>query len=532
VSQVFIHRYLDELAELQRLAGTHRETVVREAFKGLLKGWGRAHDLKFVPEYPLPTERGFVDGALVDPIRIPFGYWEAKDLDDDLDREIEKKFRKGYPQDNIIFENSDEAILVQNKRQIARCSIEQVGKLESLLTQFFEFENPNIARFKRAVAQFTADLPDVLDTLRRLVDVSFDRNIQFRRSAERFLKHAKATIHPNVTPDDIREMLIQHVLTEDIFSKVFGQDEFHRKNNIAKLLYQLEATFFTGDVKWQTLRKLAPYYTTIHATAAEVRGHHEKQAFLKEIYQNFYRVYNVKLADRLGVVYTPNEIVKFIVQSADYLCSKHLGKRLIDRHVEILEPSAGTGTFVSELIEYFRRSPAKLKQKYLEELHANEVAILPYYVANLNIEASYAAIMNEYVEFPNLCFVDTLDSVEGLGQFSGHQSDLFGAISEENYSRIKKQNSRKISVVIGNPPYNANQIRENDNNQNRKYPRIDARIRSTYIKQSNATKTKQYDMYVRFFRWASDRIHDSGIVAFITIEVFWMPETLMVLEGS
>jgi predicted helicase len=315
-------------------------------------------------------------------------------------------------------------------------------------------------------------------------------------------------------------MLIQHVLTEDIFSKVFDQNEFHRKNNIAKLLYELEATFFTGDVKWQTLKRLAPYYTAIHSTAAEVRGHHEKQTFLKVVYQNFYRVYNQKLADRLGVVYTPNEIVRFIVQSADHLCMKHFQKRLIERNVEILEPSAGTGTFVTELIDYFRRSPAKLKQKYNEELHANEVAILPYYVANLNIEATYAGIMNEYAEFPNLCFVDTLDSIEGLGQFGGHQHELFGAISEENYSRIKKQNSKKISVVIGNPPYNANQIRENDNNQNRKYPRIDARIKGTYIKHSDATKTKQYDMYVRFFRWASDRIHDTGIVAFITNRSF------------
>ena len=122
----------------------------------------------------------------------------------------------------------------------------------------------------------------------------------------------------------------------------------------------------------------------------------------------------------------------------------------------------------------------------------------------------------EYVEFPNLCFVDTLDSIEGLGRFAGHQAELFGALSEENYDRIKRQNRRKISVVIGNPPYNANQIRENDNNKNRKYPNIDARIKATYLARSTAQKTKLYDPYVRFFRWASDRIHDAGVVAFIT----------------
>jgi predicted helicase len=519
VSHVLIQRYLDDLSDLKRLSGTDRETIVREAFKTLLKGWGRNQDLKFIPEYPLTTsgkDRRYIDGALVDPIRIPFGYWEAKDSKDNLDKEIERKFRRGYPQDNIIFEDSREAILIQNKQLVMRCNVDLVPHLEELLHKFFAYESPATSRFRKAVAQFKIDLPDVLDTLRRMIEAASERNSAFRASAERFLKHARATIHPTVTSADINEMLIQHILTEEIFSKVFDQDEFHRNNNIAKLLYRLEATFFTGDVKWQTLNKLAPYYSAINSAAVEVRGHHEKQTFLKVVYQNFYHVYNEKLADRLGVIYTPNEIVRFIVEGAEWLCQTNFNKRLIDKNVEILEPAAGTGTFVTELIDYFRRQPGRLKEKYLNEIHANEIAILPYYVANLNIEASYAALTREYVEFPNLCFVDTLDSIEGLGRFAGHQAELFGALSEENYDRIRKQNKRKISIVIGNPPYNANQIRENDNNKNRKYPNIDARIKATYLARSTAQKTKLYDPYVRFFRWASDRIHDAGVVAFIT----------------
>ncbi len=226
-------------------------------------------------------------------------------------------------------------------------------------------------------------------------------------------------------------MLIQHILTEGHLCQVFGDDDFHRKNNIAKLLYQLEATFFTGDVKWQTLKALAPYYSAIHSAAAEVRGHHEKQAFLKVVYEKFYTVYNKKLADKLGVVYTPNEIVRFMVSAADQLCLTHFNKRLIEKNVEILEPSVGTGTFVTELIDFFRRHPAKLKHKYLEEIHANEIAILPYYVANLNIEATYASLMKEYVEFPNLCFVDTIDSVEGLGKFSGIKMICLGSFRKK-----------------------------------------------------------------------------------------------------
>ncbi len=180
-------------------------------------------------------------------------------------------------------------------------------------------------------------------------------------------------------------------------------------------------------------------------------------------------------------------------------------------NVEILDPAVGTGTFIAELIEHFRGQPAKLKHKYREELHANEVAILPYYVANLNIEATYAALTGEYEEYANLCFVDTLDNVAGLRQ-RGRQGDFLGALSEENVARIKRQNSRKISVIIGNPPYNANQLNENENNKNRTYPAIDQRIKETYIAASTAQKTKLYDMYARFFRWASDRIDENGIV--------------------
>jgi predicted helicase len=182
---------------------------------------------------------------------------------------------------------------------------------------------------------------------------------------------------------------------------------------VAKKLYALEAEFFTGGIKKRTLKALEPYYAAIRAAAAQISNHHEKQTFLKVIYENFYKVYNRKAADRLGVIYTPNEIVRFMIENADWLCERHFGKRLIDKDVEILDPAVGTGTFITELIEHFRGQPAKLRYKYLEELHANEVAILPYYVANLNIEATYAAI-NGYEEYPNLCFVDTLDNTAAL----------------------------------------------------------------------------------------------------------------------
>lgn len=519
MSQVFIQQYLNNLQDLRKVSGTSRESVVREAFKDLLKGWARQHDLVFVPEYEITTsakDRRYVDGALLHALRMPFGYWEAKDEKDDLDAEIKIKFQRGYPQDNIIFEDSNQAVLIQSKREVMRCPVDDVAKLEMLLSRFFGYERAEVSEFRKGVEQFKTDLPAVLGELRNMIEQAHKDNADFRAASLRFLIHANEAINPCLTAADVREMLIQHILTEEIFSKVFGEDDFHRQNNVAKELYTLEGTFFTGDLKKRTLRGLDPYYAAIRAAAAQISSHREKQTFLKVIYENFYKVYNLKAADRLGVVYTPNDIVRFMVESADWLCDKHFGRNLIDPDVEILDPAVGTGTFITELLEHFRGQPAKLKHKYLEELHANEVAILPYYVANLNIEATYAAIAGQYLEFPNLCFVDTLDNIEGLRKYAGHQHDLFGGVSEENVERIKRQNKRKISVIIGNPPYNANQLNENENNKNREYPGIDKRIKNTYIKASTAQKTKLYDMYARFFRWASDRLAENGILAFIT----------------
>jgi len=523
MSHVLIQQYLNSLQDLRKVSGTSRETVVREAFKDLLKCWGRTQDLIFVPEYEIITpskDRRYVDGALLHELRVPFGYWEAKDEKDDLDAEIETKFKRGYPRDNIIFEDSAHAVLIQNRNETMRCPVVNVDELEKLLNLFFGYERPEVRKFRAAVEQFKTDLPAVLTSLRNMIEKAHTANPYFAEAASRFLDHAHDAINPQLTEADVREMLIQHILTEEIFSKVFGEDDFHRQNNVAKALYALEATFFKGDLKKRTLRGLDTYYSAIRATAAEISSHHDKQTFLKVIYENFYKVYNPKAADRLGVVYTPNEIVRFMIEGADWLCEKHFARNLIDRDVQILDPATGTGTFISELLEHFRGQPQKLKRKYAEELHANEVAILPYYVANLNIEATYAAITGEYSEFQNLCFVDTLDNVAGLRKYAGHQHELFGSTSEENVERIRRQNRRKISIIVGNPPYNANQLNENENNKNREYPAIDKRIKDTYIKASTARKTKLYDMYSRFFRWASDRVDENGIIAFVSNSSF------------
>ena len=505
------------------MSGSLNEQTIRPAFRSMLRSWANSEGLFLLEEHEVETKlktKVKPDGTIVHDLRVPLGYWESKDTKDDLDAEIAGKISKGYPTSNIVFENSELAVLFQRGSEVVRASMQDADELTRLLTLFFKYERPEIADFRRAVEQFKIDLPAVLDALRDKIEAAYADNEDFKEDADEFLAHAKDTINPTIGEADIREMLIQHILTEEIFSHVFNEGDFHRENNIAEKLYELERRFFRGAVKRDTLKALEPYYAAIRSAAASITAHLEKQKFLKVIYENFYKVYNPKAADRLGVVYTPNEIVRFMIDGADWLCREHFGRGLIDEKVNILDPCTGTGTFVCEMLESFRGDPKKLAHKYKNELHANEVAILPYYVANLNIEATYATLTGNYAEYPNLCFVDTLDNVAALGIRSGHQHEMLGAMSDENIERVKRQNEKTISVIIGNPPYNANQQNENDNNKNRTYRRVDEIIKQSYVRRSTAQKTKVYDMYARFYRWASDRLGDDGVIAFITNRSF------------
>ena len=396
------------------------------------------------------------------------------------------------------------------------------GELHRLIQRFLDYELPEIEVFRTARQQFKADLPAVLENLRATVADAEADNPDYRRAADAFLELARRSISPDVSDADVREMLLQHILTKDIFLRVFAEDQFHRENNVARQLDALERTFFTGDVRRQAIDRLRAYYGAIGRAADEIADYAEKQQFLKAIYEDFYQAYNPAAADRLGVVYTPNEVVDFIIRGADYLLQKHFGKTLADDNVNILDPATGTGTFITNLINHL---PAdRLEHKYLNEIYANEVAILPYYIANLNIEYTYRERTGRYLEFPNLSFVDTLDNMDWQGASGGavqrQAAFNLGGVSEENWIRVQEQNEQAISVIIGNPPYNANQQNENDNNKNRQYPAIDRRISDTYIAASTAQKTKQYDMYKRFIRWASDRLADDGIIGFVSNSAF------------
>ena len=521
-----IERYQADKQRFIAGGGSESELSIRRAFANCLDSYCREHreKLVLVDELGAPL-RNKPDGTVKDALRMSRGYWEAKDLKDNLDAEIQRKFNRGYPQDNIIFEDSQTAVLFQNRQEAMRVDMSRPDELHRLIRAFLDYELPEIEEFRQAQLQFKADLPTVIANLREAVEEAEAGNAEYQAAAADFLKLCKGSIGPAVTEADVREMLLQHILTQDIFLRVFGEAQFHRENDIARRLTELEETFFTGEVRREAISRLRTYYGAIGRAADEIADYAEKQQFLKAIYEDFYKAYNPAAADRLGVVYTPNEIVDFIIRGADHLLQNHFGRSLGDRNVQILDPATGTGTFVTNLISYLADSGEpdaleKLRHKYLHEIHANEVAILPYYIANLNIEYTYREKAGRYLEFPNLVFVDTLDNMDWQGATGAaverQGSFNLGGLSVENWMRLQHQNEKQISVVMGNPPYNANQQNENDNNKNRVYPEIDRRIGDTYIAWSGAQKTKQYDMYKRFIRWASDRLADDGIVAFIT----------------
>ena len=302
-------------------------------------------------------------------------------------------------------------------------------------------------------------------------------------------------------------MLIQHLLTEEIFSTVFDNRDFTRRNIIAREIENvIDALTEHAYNRAEFLRELAPFYSAIQRAAATFIDFSQKQHFLNTVYEQFFQGFSVKVADTHGIVYTPQPIVNFMVKSVSHLLETEFGRSLSDTGVHLIDPFVGTGNFIVRLIQAIDKTA--LKAKYSHELHCNEVLLMPYYIASMNIEHEFYVATKQYQPFENLCLVDTFDVT------AERQLSMF---APENTRRVEKQKQTEMFVVIGNPPYNARQMDENDANRNRKYPELDKQIQETYAHASRATnKTALYDPYVKAILWALNRIEDEGIVAFIT----------------
>jgi predicted helicase len=506
--------YYNALNQFGQLNISH-ETAVRQAFASLLDTCAKQFKWKLVQEFRLPAPKNrsvIVDGCVLDSFTLKHGFWEAKDLKDQLEKEIKKKLEQGYPRNNIIFQSPERAILYQKgMRQGLNEDITDPDNLVDLLKEFFKYREPQHQEWEAAVADFSSRIPEIAAAVKAIIEKERKTNKKFVTSFEGFVLLCRQAINPNLSDDAVETMLIQHLLTERIFRRVFNNPEFTRRNIIAaeieKVIDSLTSRHFSRDA---FLKDLDRFYHAIEINAENATDFSEKQTFLNTVYGRFFQGFSPKEADTHGIVYTPQPIVNFMVRSVEEILKKEFGKSLGDREVHILDPFVGTGNFMVRVMQEIPKT--RLQYKYDNELHCNEVMLLPYYIASMNIEHAYLDATGEYKPFEGICLVDTFELAEAK------QIQMFTATNTE---RVERQKQAPIFVIIGNPPYNVGQEEENDNNKNRKYKHLDRRVSDTYAKSSTATSlSKLNDVYVKAFRWASDRVDEEGVVAFVTNDSF------------
>lgn len=344
------------------------------------------------------------------------------------------------------------------------------------------------------------------ERIRSLVATSADAGAAFQR----FVKGLRDNLNPGITESDAMEMLAQHLITQPVLEALFEGFGFAANNAVARVMQEMLDALEGEHLQTET-NDLEPFYKSVRD---RVRGLDDrgKQDFLKLLYQRFFAVAMRKASERLGIVYTPSEVVDFILRSVDELLRSEFGTSLGEKGVHILDPFTETGTFLVRMLQLGLISDTQLPHKYREELHANEINLLAYYVAAVNIEEAYHQRMGgNYVPFPGLLLTDTFQMFEDGDELDG------GGVFAENNAGIVRQKELPISVIVGNPPYAVGQASGNDDNRNTPYPALDRRIRETYAARSSAkNKNNLYDAYIRAIRWASDRIGDRGVVAFVS----------------
>ena len=505
--------------ELEKYAqhGAENEGTVRAAFQNLLQHYCHQSNLTLLCEKSLytPEKRRITpDGEVVDTFGLPHGYWEAKDTQDDLHVEADKKFAAGYPSKNIVIQSPTHALLYQHGRLQLDLDITEPRNLIQVLQTFFTYQEENISAWHTAVSEFKDTVPELGEKLAALIETERQNNPHFQEAFASFHQQCQASINPNLSIAAVEEMLIQHLLTERIFRTVFDNPDFTRRNIIAREIENVIDVLTERTLnRSEFLRPLEPFYAAIEKTAATITDFSQKQGFLNTVYEQFFQGFSVKVADTHGIVYTPQSIVDFMVKSVEHILQTEFDRSLSDSGVHIIDPFVGTGNFIVRIMQEL--DPISLERKYTAdppELQCNEVMLLPYYIANLNIEQQFYTATNHYAPYEGVCLVDTFEIAEE------RQLQLF---TPANTARVEKQKETPMFVVIGNPPYNMGQVNENDNNKNRKYQTMDQRISDTYAKDSKATlRNKLYDPYVKAIRWALDRIEKEGIVTFVTNNSF------------
>ena len=408
------------------------EGAVSSPFETLLHACAKQMNATLVPQYGMRTPQGnriVIDGVVLDAYGLPFAYWEAKDIADDLTKAVQEKQDVGYPLDNILFQTPQRAILYQNGTEVLAVDITEPIRLIETLQYLFSWTAPALDNWHTAVSDFREYVPDLANKLKELIDQRHETDTAFKKAFNDFYETCRTAINPELSQDAVEEMLIQHILTERIFRTIFERSDFTSRNIIAIEIEKVSAALMRHAMSRDAfLKPLDQFYVAIEEAATLCKDFSQKQHFLNTFYEKFFQGFSENVADTHGIVYTPQPIVDFMVNSVEHILKTEFNRSLSDTGVHIIDPFVGTGNFIVRLMQDIQGTA--LAEKYRHELHCNEVMLLPYYIASLNIEQEFFQRMGTYLPFEGIALADTFELLEQ------EQGELF---TRENTERVKRQ---------------------------------------------------------------------------------------------
>lgn len=394
--------------------------------------------------------------------------------------------------------------------------------ISQLKLQFGELQDTVYAKMVQKVGsrkyweQWAKDIAKIAETHVKHINDVLEKSTESQKEFDTFLKGLQKQLNPSITKDEAIEMLAQHLITRPVFEALFENYSFVKNNSVSIAMQKILDILDRNAVDKAQEETLGKFYASVKERAEGIDNAEGKQKIIIELYDKFFKTALPKTVEKLGIVYTPVEVVDFILNSVSDVLKKEFNRTLSDENLHILDPFTGTGTFITRLLQGGFIKPEDLKRKYSSEIHANEIVLLAYYIASINIENTYHDLINakegEYQNFEGICLTDTFQMTEYDEKLQ--LSDVF----PKNSARVEKQKKCPLTVIIGNPPYSIGQKSANDNAQNQKYERLDAKIADTYARYSTANLNKGlYDAYIKAFRWASDRLNaNGGIICYVS----------------
>lgn len=399
--------------------------------------------------------------------------------------------------------------------------IDNTELYKQLELEFEELSNTFYAKMvqkvgdKRYWEQWAGDVAKIAEAHIARIQRLISEEGKPKREFERFIKGLRKNINPSISEDDAIEMLSQHIITKPVFEALFDNYSFVGSNPISKSMQKV-LDLIEEQTPEEENAKLDAFYDSVRRRAKGIDNAESKQKVIVELYDKFFKAAFPKVVEKLGIVYTPVEVVDYIVKSVAWILKKEFDRDISDENVHILDAFTGTGTFITRLLQSGVISKEALARKYDKEIHANEIVLLAYYIASINIENVFHDIQGEeegYKAFNGICLTDTFQ----LGE-EANADNLYSDVFPFNSKRVQEQKRKPITVIIGNPPYSVGQKSANDNAQNQEYPTLEASIARHYVANSITTMNKaMYDSYIKAFRWATDRLpKDGGIIGFVT----------------